>query len=253
MNWLGLWTLYKKETARFLKVYLQTIIGPVFTAGIFLIIFSLALGGRILDIRGTSFIEFLVPGLIMMAIIQNAFANSSSSIMIAKVQGCIVDILMAPLSAKEFIIGYVSACITRGICVGIAIGSVLYIFVPLHYFNPVILLFYAVMGSFTLGMLGLVAAITSEKFDQLAAYTNFIITPLSFLSGTFYSIDRFHESWKIIAYCNPFFHIIDGFRSGFTGWSDVPLAVSATVLISVNILLWFIVLNIVRSGYKLRS
>lgn len=253
MNWLGLWTLYKKETYRFMKVYLQTIIGPVFSTGLFLVIFSLALGRSVLVVREVSFVEFLVPGLIMMSIIQNAFGNSSSSIMIAKAQGCLVDVLMAPLRPSEFVAAYSLACVTRGLLVGLAIGLTMYSFIPLSYFNPFILFFYAAMGSFSLGIFGIIASVTSTKFDQLASYTNFIITPLSFLSGTFYSIDRLNGSWSILAYINPFFYMIDGFRYGLIGSSDAPLYIGMIVLTLFNILLWLLCQHIIRIGHNMKN
>lgn len=253
MNWLGLWTLYKKEVTRFVKVYLQTILAPVFTSLIFLSIFTLALGTRIQQINEVSFVEFIVPGLIMMSMIQNAFGNASSSIMISKVQRSLLDILMAPISAVEFTAAYALACLTRGIAVGIAVGTAMYLFIPLQIHSYFAIIFFGTAASFALGLFGVIASILSEKFDQLAAFTNFVITPLSFLSGTFYSIDRLQGYWSILAYINPFFYMIDGFRSGFIGTSDTSIYIGIPVVIAFNVFLWMICVRIIQTGYKLKN
>ena len=251
-NWLGLYTLYMREVRRFVKVYTQTIIGPVVTTLLFLAVFSLALGRAVNEVNGVPFMEFLAPGLIMMAIVQNAFANTSSSIMISKVQGNIVDTLMPPLNAHELTFGIAMGGMTRGIVVGIAVGLVLAIWVPFSIHNAAIILFHTVAASLMLSLLGLIGGIWSDKFDHIAAVTNFIITPLSFLSGTFYSIDRLPELGQTIAMLNPFFYMIDGFRYGFIGQSDASILTGMIVVGLMDVFLWIVCWRMFESGYKLK-
>ncbi|NJN06212.1 MAG: ABC transporter permease [Rhodobacteraceae bacterium] len=226
-NWLGLWTLYLREVRRFAKVWNQTLIAPVVTTLIFLAIFALALGRAVETVGGVPFMEFLAPGLITMAIAQNAFANTSSSLLIAKVQGNIVDTLMPPLTAHELTFGLAMGGVTRGVAVGIVVALAMALFVPVRAHSIGAILYFAIATSLMLSLLGIAAAIWSEKFDQMAAVTNFVITPLSFLSGTFYSIDRLPPLFQHMAHVNPFFYMIDGFRYGIIGRSDVDPMIGA--------------------------
>lgn len=253
-NWLGVYTLVQKEIGRFMSVYLQTIVAPVMTTLLFYIIFTLAFGGQGgRGIAGVPYMEFLVPGLIMMAMAQNAFANTSSSLVIGKVQGIIIDILMPPLSSAEILTGYVVGGIVRGVVVGFVSVLILVPFVGLTITNPIALIVFAVLGTMMLALLGIIGGIWSEKFDHIAAVTNFIVTPLTFLSGTFYSIDQLQPMWQKLAHANPFFFMIDGFRSGFIGMSDTSLWIGGGVLAGVNVVLWMIALTMLRRGYRIKS
>lgn len=253
VNWIGLWTLYLKEVRRFLNVYTQTIAAPVVTTLLFMAVFSLALGGATRVVGDVSMATFLAPGLIMMAITQNAFANTSSSLVIAKVQGNIVDVLMPPLSAGELAVAYAAAGVTRGLFVGTVTALAMWLFVPLGMPHPGFVLFHALAGSLMLALLGMIGGIWSEKFDHIAAVTNFIVTPFSFLSGTFYTVTRLPDFWQGVAHLNPFFHMIDGFRYGFIGHSDgVPL-LGVAFLVAVDALLAWIAYRMLSRGYKLKS
>jgi ABC-2 type transport system permease protein len=252
-NWLGLWTLYLREVRRFAKVYNQTLFAPVVTTLIFLAIFALALGRAVETVGGVPFMEFLAPGLITMAIAQNAFANTSSSILVAKVQGNIVDTLMPPLTAHELTLGIAMGGVSRGVAVGVVVALTMSLFVPMHAYNIGAILYFGIMASLMLALLGIVAAIWSEKFDQMAAVTNFVISPLSFLSGTFYSLDRLPPTFQHLAHINPFFYMIDGFRYGVIGHSDVDPMIGAAVLVVVNGLLWAACYWMFARGYKLKA
>jgi len=253
VNWLGLWTLYVREVRRFIKVYTQTIAAPVVTTLLFLAIFLLALGGQARMVGGVSYVEFLAPGLIMMAMVQNAFANTSSSLMIAKIQGSIVDVLMPPLSPGELVWGFALGGVTRGLVVGIVVAAVIAVFVPLHVYDFGLTVFHAAAASLCLSVLGVIGAIWADKFDHIAAVTNFIVTPLSFLSGTFYSIDVLPGMWRDIALANPFFYMIDGFRYGLTGHADSSLALGVAVMIVTNALLIVLCHAMFKRGYKLKA
>ena len=253
VNGPGLRTLYVKELRRFSKVWTQTILAPVVTTLLFLAIFTLALGRSVEAIAGVPFAHFLAPGLVMMAMVQNAFANTSSSIVISKIQGNIVDVLMPPLSPGELTAGYVLSGATRGVLVGLITALVMRIFVPYGIASPGLVVFHAISASMMLSMLGTVGGIWSEKFDHIAAVTNFIILPFSFLSGTFYSIERLPGMWQTLAHWNPFFYMIDGFRAGFIGHSDAPVALGIAVMTGCNIGLWLLCWWMFRTGYRLRS
>lgn len=253
INWVGAFNLYRKEVRRFLKVFTQTIAAPVVTTLLFLAIFTLALGRAVETVGGVPFTLFLAPGLITMAMAQNAFANTSSSIIIGKVQGNIVDVLMPPISPAEFITAYILAAITRGLLVGTVTWIAMLFFVPLPGENPGFLLFHATAASMMLGLLGVIAAVWADKFDHIAAITNFIITPFAFLSGTFYSIDRLPEPFFSLAQFNPFFYMIDGFRYGAIGLSDTNVWLGVSVMIGVNTALWLFAYRMVSSGYKLKA
>ncbi len=252
VNGRGLWTLYVKEVRRFLNVFTQTLLAPLVTTLLFLAIFTLALGGAGRQVGGVDYAVFLAPGLMMMAILQNAFANTSSSLVISKVQGNIVDLLMPPLSAAELALGIAGGGVTRGLLVGATVGLGMWVFVPLQLHDPLFIAYHALMASTMLALLGMIGGIWAEKFDQIAAVTNFVITPLSFLSGTFYSIERLPESWQFVAHFNPFFYMIDGFRYGFIGHADGSLAVGALVMLAVNVSLWLLTHRLIHIGYRLK-
>jgi ABC-2 type transport system permease protein len=253
VNWLGLWTLLWREVRRFIKVGTQTLVAPVVTTLLMLAIFALALGGSLRTMGGVPFPEFLASGLVMMAMVQNAFANTSSSIVISKVQGNIVDSLLPPLSAGELTLGFAGGGVIRGIVVGAIVAVALTPFVTFHVAHPFFLVFHALAASLLLSLLGLAGGIWSEKFDHIAAVTNFVVTPLAFLSGTFYTVDRLPEPWHLIALFNPFFYMIDGFRYGSIGHHDGSLAVGLVVMVTCNAALWWLCHWMFKSGYKLRA
>ena len=253
VNWLGLWTLYRKEVRRFLKVIFQTVGAPVVTTLLFFAVFALALGGIVRTTAAVPYLEFLAPGLVMMAMAQNAFANTSSSVIIAKVQGNIVDVLMPPLSALELTVGYVAGGVTRGVLVGAVTLVAMVPFAGLTVHDPVFILYHAIMASALLSMLGVIGGIWAEKFDHIAAVTNFVVTPLTFLSGTFYTVDRLPETFWWLAHFNPFFYMIDGFRYGFIGHSDGTLLIGLAVMAAVNLALGFLTYRMFQSGYKLKA
>ncbi len=253
VNWRGLWTLYLKEVQRFLKVFSQTVAGPVVSTLLFYAIFSLALGGAVRTVGDVPFVQFLAPGLIMMAMVQNAFANTSSSLMIAKIQGNIVDVLMPPLTAGELAVGFAAGGVTRGVVVGLVTAIVMLLFVPIGLANPALIVFHAVAASLMLSLLGIVAGIWAQKFDQMAAITNFIIMPLSFLSGTFYSIERLPAAWQVVSRVNPFFYMIDGFRAGFIGRADADPLLGVIVMLVIDLVLFFVAYRLFATGYRLKA
>ncbi len=252
-NWIGMWTLYRKEVQRFLKVGTQTVLAPIVTTLLFLAVFALALKSADARVDGIPFVSFIAPGLIMMAIAQNAFANTSSSVMISKVQGNIVDVLMPPLSPLELLIAFAAGGVTRGVIVGLATGLAMWVFVPLSIASVVVVAYYAFAASLMLALLGLIGGLWSEKFDHLAALTNFVITPLAFLSGTFYSVEHLPGIFYTISHINPFFFMIDGFRAGFIGRSDAPLAVGAAVLAAIDLVLAVGCYLLLKSGWRLKA
>lgn len=251
-NWYGLWTLYMREVRRFAKVYTQTLMAPMVTTLLFLAVFTLALGGAARSVAGIPFTQFLAPGLIIMAIAQNAFANTSSSLMVSKVQGNIVDTLMPPLTAAELTIGLTMGGVTRGVVVGMAVALGMSIFVDVRIHSLGHIVYFGIAGALMLSLLGTLGAIWAEKFDHIAAVTNFVITPLSFLSGTFYSIHRLPEAAQVIAQFNPFFYMIDGFRYGFTGHADGSIATGMAVMAAIDLALWLFARQLIASGYKLK-
>ncbi len=252
-NYLCFLTLIKKEVFRFLKVGIQTIVGPAISSLLFLAVFTLALGRSIDNINGIDLPYFIAPGLIMMTMLQNSFANSASSIGQSKFQGNIVDILMAPLSDIELALGYIIGSIFRGIICGLATTLGVLIFVPLEIYSLYCLIFYALMGCTMMGALGTIVGIWADKWDQQQGITNFIVLPLTFLSGTFYSISRLPEFWQKISFLNPFFYNIDGFRYAFTGVSDSSLVFGMLFLIIANIILVIICYIMFSRGYKIKS
>ena len=252
VNWLGLRTLAQREIMRFLAVWQQTIFAPLMTAGLFVTVFALALGnGR--TVMGLPFLDFVGPGILMMTVIQNAFANSSSSIISAKMQGNIVDTLMPPLSAGEILTGYLAGSFARALIVALVIGTGLGLLLGQFPAHPVWALAFVLLGSVILGGLGIIAGIVAQKFDQMAAITNFIVTPLSFLSGTFYSVEALPKPFRILSHWNPIFYLIDGARYGFTGVSDAPplrgLAVCALCAALVAGLAW----RWLQTGYRMKA
>ncbi len=253
LNYLSVWSLFKKEVLRFIKVGVQTIIGPAVSSLLFLAVFNLALGKSVKTINGFDFASFIAPGLIMMTMLQNAFANSASSIGQAKTQGNIVDILMAPLSELELTLGYVGGSIARGIICGVVAAFGIYLFIPLQLYSFSALIFYSFMGTLMMGTLGTMVGIWADKWDQQQGITNFVVLPLTFLSGTFYSISRLPEFWQKFAHLNPFFYNIDGFRYAFLGKSDSSILIGSFALIVVNLILLFFCYLMFKTGYKLKS
>ena len=250
---IGFLTLYKKEVQRFTKIPLQTIAAPAATGLLFMVIFTTAIGSAKTNYHLESFKGFLFPGLVMMTIIQNAFMNNSSSILMSKVQGNIVDLLMPPLLDLEIVIAFTLAGITRGIIVAIATAAVMIPFIDLQIHNLGVIIFFSVFASAIMALIGFISGIWAEKWDLLGTVGNFVIVPLSFLSGTFYSISVLPEPIQRVSLFNPFFYMIDGFRYGFIGASDASLFVSFSVIFFLFFILLIISFFILRSGYKLRS
>lgn len=253
LNIIGLYALIWREVGRYLTVYMQTLVAPVVTTLLFYTIFALAFGGVTREIEGTPFLQFLIPGLIMMTMVQNAFANTSSSIVISKIQGNIVDILMPPLSSFELFLGFVIGGILRGLMVGLVTIAIVWVFVPFGIYSWTLICAYAFLGTFMLAALGIIGGILADKFDHMAAFTNFVITPLTFLSGTFYSVESLPKLWHGLALYNPFFYMIDGFRHGFIGWSDGSLTIGLWMLVIINVVLSAAILWMFKTGYKIRS
>ena len=255
VNWGGLKTLYIKEVRRFFKVQMQTVWAPAITTLLYLAIFTVALGGSGRRIMGLHFADFIAPGLIVMAMIQNAFANSSFALLVGKIQGNIVDYLMPPLSTGELIAGLVGASVTRAILVGFAVWLAMLLWpgVSVHIGRPELVLWFGLMGSLLLSFLGLLTSVWAEKFDHAAAVTNFVVTPLSLLSGTFYSVEQLAPHFRAVSHANPFFYVISGFRAGFLGISDSPLLVGALGLLTLNIALWALCYSLLKSGWKIKN
>lgn len=253
INWRGFYTLFAKEVWRFVKVSAQTIFTPVVTTLLYLLVFGQVLEDRVEVYEGVSYLSFLVPGLMMMGVIQNAFANSSSSLIQSKMNGNLVFLLLAPVSSLETFAAYTLAALLRGLLVGAVVYIIALPFVVLPVEHPVAVLVFAVVSSATLGAIGLLAGIWAERYEQMAAFQNFFILPLSFLSGVFYSIHSLPAIWQDISHFNPFFYMIDGFRYGFFGQSDVnpwlSLAVSVGFLAAVSALC----LTLLHKGYKIRG
>jgi len=252
VNWVGFWTLYKKEVLRFLIVWVQTLLSPIITSLLFLIVLSLAIGGQRDQVLGVPFMSFLAPGLIAMQIIQQAFSHSSSTIMIGKIQGNIVDILYAPLSPGEVTLATIFAACTRSFMIAIVSIGVFSFILELRFFSFFYIIIFTFLGSFILGSIGFVGGLWAEKFDQMASITNFIIVPLSFLSGTFYSIERLPGILYVISKYNPFFYMIDGFRYGFLGVSDGSIKFGLLYLIILSFLSWFLAYILFKKGYKIK-
>ncbi|MXP36833.1 ABC transporter permease [Erythrobacter citreus] len=259
INRIGLWSLYMKEVRRFLKVQTQTIWAPAVTTVLFLVIFSVALGRGGREVLGVNFPTFVAPGLIAMAMMQNAFANSSFSLLSGKIQGTIIDLLMPPLSEGELMCGIVGAAMTRAVAVGFVVAGAMMLYpgVSLAMAHPWAVMWFGLMGAMMLALLGLLASIWAEKFDHNAAVTNFVVAPLAMLSGTFYVIDRLAPAFQAVSRANPFFYVISGFRYGFLGRSDIGDAAAVTMaalgLFALNAVLAFATYRILKSGWKIKN
>lgn len=253
MNHIGVYTLCKRETWRFLKVWNQTVIAPVVTTLLFLAVLVLAMGQQERLVGAVPYSQFIAPGLIMMAIVQNAFANTSSSLMLAKIQGVIIDFLMPPLTGAEVVFSLVMGGIIRGVMVGAVVIAAVYLFVPFTLYHPGVALFHVIAASMMLALLGVLTGIWAQSFDQLSAITNYIITPLAFLSGTFYSIEHLPEFWRGLCHYNPFFYMIDGFRYAIIGVADGSIMTGAIVMMGTNILLWIGSVWLFNKGTRLKN
>ena len=253
INWVGAWTLYQKETLRFLNVWVQTLFSPLISSLLFLLVLSLAIGAERGDVLGVSFITFLAPGLISMQVIQQSFSHSSSSFMIGKIQGNIVDLLYAPLSAAEVTIAVSLAAVTRSVMIAVISIITFMLLIEIQITNYLTLIAFTFLSSFILGNVGIIAGLWSEKFDNMATVTNFVIVPLSFLSGTFYTIDKLPGFLQTISEFNPFFYMIDGFRYSFIGKSDGSITTGLIYLSILSVVTWFITYLLYKKGYKIKS
>jgi ABC-2 type transport system permease protein len=249
----GWQTLLYKEVRRFWKVAFQTVAGPVLTAMLYLLIFGHALEAHVKVYDAISYTAFLVPGLAMMSVLQNAFANSSSSLIMSKVMGNLVFLLLTPLSYVHWFVAYVGAAIVRGVVVGIGVFAISALFTDISFAAPLWIVAFGLMGAALMGTLGLIAGLWAEKFDQLAAFQNFVVMPMTFLSGVFYSIHSLPAFWQGVSHFNPFFYMIDGFRYGFFGVSDVSPWLSFGVVGVSMLVVSAVALYLLRTGYKLRS
>ncbi len=255
VNWTGLKTLYLKEVRRFMKVQLQTVWAPSITTLLFLIIFTVALDRGSYEVLGQPFPNFLAPGLIIMGMIQNAFANSSFALLVGKVQGTIVDYLMPPLSQAETLLALIAAAVTRAVFVGTAVWLAMFLWpgVDVTIRHPWAIIYFGLMGSIFISALGIMNSIWAEKFDHAAAVSNFIITPLALLSGTFYSIEKLSPTFQSISHFNPFFYIISGFRYGFIGAADIDTSFGAMIILILNIVIIILCYALLKSGWKLKN
>jgi ABC-2 type transport system permease protein len=256
MNWAdsvtGAAPLFRKEVLRFWKVGLQTVGAPVLTAVLYLLIFGHVLEDHVQVFKGVGYTSFLIPGLVMMSLLQNAFANSSSSLIQSKITGNLVFVLLSPLSHRAWFLAYVGASLVRGLAVGTGVLAVTAWFAPPGLAEPWWALSFAVLGGALLGALGLIAGLWAEKFDQMALFQNFIIVPMTFLSGVFYSVHSLPSFWQGLSHLNPFFYLIDGFRRGFFGASDVSPWISLGVVGSATVIVSAIALQLLKTGYKIR-
>ncbi|GAA0734411.1 ABC transporter permease [Sphingomonas japonica] len=254
VNWAGLKTLYVKEVRRFFKVQLQTVWAPAITTLLFLVIFTVALGGRDRQVLGVPFADFIAPGLIIMGMLQNAFANASFSLLVGKIQGTIVDYLMPPLSVAELLAALAGGAVTRALCVGGAVWLAMALYgldvVPRH---PLAILWFGLLGSLFLALLGVLTSIWAEKFDHAAAVTNFVVAPLSLLSGTFYSVESLAPTFRTISHFNPFFYIISGFRYGFFERADSDVTLGGAILLALNVALGLLCYVLLKRGWKLKN
>jgi ABC-2 type transport system permease protein len=255
VNWGGMYGLYIKEVRRFFKVQLQTIWAPAITTLLFLVIFTVALGGSGKTIMGFHYATFIAPGLIVMGMMQNSFANSSFSLLGGKMQGTIIDYLMPPIATVELMTALIGAAVTRAILVGIAVWGTMSLWrdvqvIPEHFWAVA---WFGLMGAILLALLGVLTSVWADKFDHAAAVTNFVVQPLALLSGTFYSVDKLAPSFQAISHANPFFYVISGFRYGFIGTSDSPILVGALVLLGVNLALGIACYLILASGWKIKA
>lgn len=249
---VGFQTLFYKETLRFWKVATQTVAAPILTAMLYLLIFGHVLAGHVEPLPGVSYTAFLIPGLVMMSVLQNAFANSSSSLIQSKITGNLVFILLPPLSHWEIIWAYVLASVVRGLVVGAGVFVFTAWFADMHFVAPLWIIVFALLGSAILGTMGVIAGIWAQKFDQLAAFQNFLIMPATFLAGVFYSIHSLPPFWLAVSHVNPFFYMIDGFRHGFFGQSDISPWTSLAIVSAFFVVLAVVAVNLLKRGYNLR-
>jgi len=254
IGWLtGAGTLFRKEVLRFWKVGFQTVGAPILTAMLYLLIFGHVLEDHVKVYDSIAYTSFLVPGLVMMSVLQNAFANSSSSLIQSKITGNLVFVLLTPLNHATWFLAYVGASMVRGLCVGMGVLLVTFWFAPPAFLAPWWIIVFAALGAGLLGALGLIAGLWAEKFDQMAAFQNFVIMPMTFLSGVFYSVHSLPPIWQTVSHLNPFFYMIDGFRHGFFGVSDVSPWLSLAVVGTSFVLVAAIALRLLERGYKIRS
>jgi len=253
INWIGFKSLWLKECNRFLVVWQQTLLSPLVSSLLFLSVLSLALGNNREDVFGYSFISFLAPGLIAMSILTQSFSHSVSSLMIGKIQGNIVDMLYAPLSALEVTMAIILAALTRSFLIAIISIVVFSLIVEIPINNIYYIFIFGFLSAFILGSLGFITGLWAEKFDHTATVTNFIITPLSFLSGVFYSIGKLPNFFQIISHINPFFYMIDGFRYGFLGKSDGSTSIGLIYLTILSVVMWYLAFFLYKKGYKIKS
>ncbi len=255
VNWEGLRTLYIKEVRRFFKVQLQTIWAPAVTTLMFLVIFSVSMGKVRPNVLGVPFSDFIAPGLIMMGMMQNAFANSSFALLVGKVQGTIVDYLMPPLSEGELLIALVGGAVTRAVLVGFAVWLAMLLWPGVHVTPQRMwaVIWFGLLGSSMLALLGVLTSIWAEKFDHAATVGNFVVAPLSLLSGTFYSVDKLSPTFAAISHANPFFYAISGFRYGFIGSADSPVLIGSMVLLGINVVFLMLAYSLLRTGWKLKA
>lgn len=252
LNWIGLQTLYVREVRRFLTVSAQTVLGPVVGGLLLLVVLAAVLDTRGVAAAGSSHLSFIASGIVMMTIAQNAFANSSSSILVAKVQGNINDLLLAPLSPLELLLGFVCGAVTRGIIVGAAVALAFAPFVSIPMPRPGAVLFYGLGGAFIFALLGVIAGLWASKMDEQAAVTNFVIAPLTLLSGTFFSVNALPPAYQLVARLDPFLYVVDGFRGGFSGEAEEAGAVAASVVIVASGLLFAVCYRLLSTGWRLR-
>ena len=258
INWGGLKTLYVKEVRRFFKVQLQTVWAPAITTLLFLVIFTVANGARSpVRVGGevVPFADFVAPGLIVMGMLQNAFANASFSLLVGKIQGTIVDYLQPPLSTAELLAALVGGAVTRAFCVGVTVWLAMSLWPGVHVLprHPVAVLWFGLLGATFLALAGVLTSIWAEKFDHAAAVTNFVIAPLTLLSGTFYSVDHLAPAFRAFSHVNPFFYVISGFRYGFLGTADSPVLLGSVVILAIDVVLGLLCYNLLKSGWKLKS
>ena len=253
INWIGFKSLWFKECNRFMAVWQQTLLSPLVSSLLFLSVLSLALGNERGDVLGHSFMSFLAPGLIAMSILTQSFSHSVSSLMIGKIQGNIVDMLYAPLSALEVSMAIILAAITRSFLIAIISIGVFSLIVEMPINNILFIVIFGFLSAFILGSLGFIAGLWAEKFDHTATVTNFVITPLSFLSGVFYSIDKLPNFFQTISHINPFFYMIDGFRYGFLGKSDGSINIGLIYLTILSVVIWYVAFFLYKKGYKIKS
>ncbi len=253
INYYGVYTLFRKEILRFLKVYNQTLFSPAINALLLLTIFSLSIGNKVNNVGDVTFLEFMSAGLVMMVAMQNAFANSSSSLVIGKVMGNIIDYLIPPIGPSGILIAFASASVLRGFLVGMITFIAISIFVPLFPQHFLYALFCIIFASLFFGLLGILFGILANNFDQMAAITSYFITPLTFLSGTFYSTNHLPEFWRHVAHLNPFFYMIDGFRYGITGHNDGDIFIGAITILTCNIIAIFVIHHLLKIGYRIKN